>query len=159
MHANWQTDISLTTLFMGKTCSYQSKFWCFYLGRCICFHQCWWRWLLRLAMTPSQLVRYFSCWDICSFKIMAFWMEIRKGISNLRSWIKCESEFWVAFFKKKNFFSRFSAPVSLNAAIFTSILLGSRLQSSLHVFSLLIIAIELFALFPILRHHAKVCQD
>jgi phosphatidylinositol glycan class C protein len=64
--------------------------------------------------------------------------------------------------KKKMFFkvfvlvNRFSAPVSLNAAIFASIMLGSRLQTSFHVFTLLIFAIELFALFPILRHHLKV---
>jgi len=51
---------------------------------------------------------------------------------------------------------RFSAPVSLNGAIFASVMLGSRLQTSLHVFTLLTFSIELFALFPILRHHLKV---
>jgi len=49
----------------------------------------------------------------------------------------------------------FTAPVSLNAAIFTSVLLGSRLPSNLHVFVLISYAIELFALFPIVRHHLK----
>lgn len=51
---------------------------------------------------------------------------------------------------------RFSAPVSLNAAIFASVLLASRLPSNLHVFALISIAIEIFALFPILRHYIKV---
>ena len=49
----------------------------------------------------------------------------------------------------------FRAPVSLNAAIFASVLLTSRLPSNIHVFALLSIAIEMFALFPILRHHLK----
>ncbi len=51
---------------------------------------------------------------------------------------------------------RFSAPVSLNAAVFASVLLGSRLQTDLHVFGIVSFAIEIFALFPILRHHMKV---
>jgi hypothetical protein len=46
--------------------------------------------------------------------------------------------------------------VSLNAAIFASVLLASRLPSNLHVFALISIAIEVFALFPIMRHHLKV---
>eukprot|EP01132_Coremiostelium_polycephalum_P001311 gene1311-1655_t len=50
---------------------------------------------------------------------------------------------------------RFSAPVSLNAAIFASVLLGSRLASNIHVFVLISYAIETFALFPIVRHHLK----
>jgi len=48
------------------------------------------------------------------------------------------------------------APVSLNAVIFASVLLGSRLPSNLHVFVLISYAIELFALFPIMRHHLKI---
>jgi len=50
---------------------------------------------------------------------------------------------------------KFTAPVSLNAAIFASVLLASRLPSNLHVFVLISYAIELFALFPIMRHHLK----
>ncbi|KAN0012174.1 hypothetical protein ACTFIU_007472 [Dictyostelium citrinum] len=50
---------------------------------------------------------------------------------------------------------KFSAPVSLNAAIFASVLLGSRLPSNIHVFVLISYAIETFALFPIFRHHLK----
>ncbi|KYQ90934.1 GlcNAc transferase [Tieghemostelium lacteum] len=51
--------------------------------------------------------------------------------------------------------TKFSAPVSLNAAIFASVLLGSRLTSNIHVFVLISYAIEIFALFPIVRHHLK----
>lgn len=50
---------------------------------------------------------------------------------------------------------KFEGPVSLNAAIFASVLLGSRLPSNLHVFTLIFLAIELFALFPIMRHHLR----
>lgn len=50
---------------------------------------------------------------------------------------------------------KFSAPVSLNAAIFASVLLASRVPSNLHVFGLISIAIELFALFPIIRHYLR----
>jgi len=53
---------------------------------------------------------------------------------------------------------KFTAPVSLNAAIFASVLLGSRLPSNLHVFVLISYAIELFALFPLMRHHLKKCS-
>ena len=53
-------------------------------------------------------------------------------------------------------FKRFQAPVSLNAAIFASVLLGSRLPSTVHVFALIFLAIILFALFPIMRHHLRV---
>jgi phosphatidylinositol glycan class C protein len=51
--------------------------------------------------------------------------------------------------------NKFTAPVSLNAAIFASVLLGSRLPSNLHVFVLVSVAIEMFALFPIMRHYLK----
>eukprot|EP01128_Nolandella_sp_AFSM9_P000567 TRINITY_DN10718_c0_g1_i1.p1 TRINITY_DN10718_c0_g1~~TRINITY_DN10718_c0_g1_i1.p1 ORF type:complete len:331 (-),score=29.54 TRINITY_DN10718_c0_g1_i1:153-1145(-) len=51
---------------------------------------------------------------------------------------------------------KFTAPVSLNAAIFASIILVSRLPSIHHTFAMVLIAIELFALLPILRHIIKV---
>ena len=50
----------------------------------------------------------------------------------------------------------FKAPVSLNAAMFVAILLSSRLSSSDQVFCIVFIAIELFALSPIVRYHLKV---
>jgi phosphatidylinositol N-acetylglucosaminyltransferase subunit C len=46
-------------------------------------------------------------------------------------------------------------PVSLNAAIFASVLLGSRLASTAHVFGLISVAIQLFALFPLLRRSLR----
>lgn len=49
----------------------------------------------------------------------------------------------------------FPGSFSLNAAIFASVLLASRLSSNMHVFSLLAFAVEWFALFPILRRHFK----
>jgi phosphatidylinositol glycan class C protein len=50
---------------------------------------------------------------------------------------------------------RMDAPVSLNAAIFASVLLGSRLSNSMEVFALLCTAVQVFALFPVVRHHVK----
>jgi len=50
---------------------------------------------------------------------------------------------------------KFEAPISLNAAIFASVLLSSRLESDVHVFAILSFAIELFALFPIMCHYLK----
>lgn len=43
----------------------------------------------------------------------------------------------------------FTGTISLNAAIFTSVLLASRLQSSLHVYAFVCYAFETFALLPI----------
>ncbi|KAH9819729.1 phosphatidylinositol N-acetylglucosaminyltransferase subunit C [Melampsora americana] len=45
----------------------------------------------------------------------------------------------------------FVSALSLNAAIFASVLLGSRLDSNAGVFSLTIFALQWFALFPIMR--------
>jgi len=50
---------------------------------------------------------------------------------------------------------KFTAPVSLNGVMFASVLLGSRLPSNMHAFVLISIAIEMFALFPIMRHYLK----
>ena len=49
----------------------------------------------------------------------------------------------------------YQAPVSLNAAIFASLLLASRLGSDSHAFVIIAFAVELFALFPIMVHHLK----
>lgn len=45
----------------------------------------------------------------------------------------------------------FVSALSLNAAIFASVLLGSRLDSNAGIFSLTIFALQWFALFPIMR--------
>ncbi|CAI5736974.1 unnamed protein product [Hyaloperonospora brassicae] len=50
---------------------------------------------------------------------------------------------------------RFSGTISLNAAIFTAVLLGSRLQSNEHVFAFVLLAIEIFAMFPIFQREIK----
>ncbi|RLN67829.1 hypothetical protein BBP00_00001369 [Phytophthora kernoviae] len=50
---------------------------------------------------------------------------------------------------------RFSGTISLNAAIFTAVLLGSRLQSNEHVFAFVLLAIEIFAMFPIFQREVK----
>jgi len=50
----------------------------------------------------------------------------------------------------------YSAPVSLNAAIFATVLLTSRMPTVSHVYSVICTAIELFALFPIFRHSLKL---
>ncbi|CAH0488084.1 unnamed protein product [Peronospora farinosa] len=50
---------------------------------------------------------------------------------------------------------RFSGTISLNAAVFTAVLLGSRLQSNEHVFAFILLAIEIFAMFPIFQREIK----
>lgn len=54
---------------------------------------------------------------------------------------------------------RYTGPISLNAAIFASVLLTSRLSSIYHVFAVVYLAIELFALFPIMRYHLMASTD
>lgn len=49
-----------------------------------------------------------------------------------------------------------SKAVSLNTAIFGSVCLASRLPSSWHAFVTVILAVEIFALFPLFREHVKV---
>lgn len=52
--------------------------------------------------------------------------------------------------------SHHSAPTSLNAAIFASLMLASRLPSSNQAFTIVLSAITLFALFPLLAHSLKL---
>lgn len=47
---------------------------------------------------------------------------------------------------------RLSSVLSMNAAISSSVVLASRLPDDLSVFSLVLFAVQLFALFPMLRH-------
>jgi phosphatidylinositol N-acetylglucosaminyltransferase subunit C len=47
---------------------------------------------------------------------------------------------------------------SLSAAIFASVLLASRLHTRLHVFTLITLALEWFALFPILRRFLRTAS-
>ena len=49
-----------------------------------------------------------------------------------------------------------SRSVSLNASVFATVCLASRLQSSWHAFVTVTFAIQLFALFPALRRKIKV---
>lgn len=53
-------------------------------------------------------------------------------------------------------FFRVSRSASLNASIFASVCLASRLPSSWHVFATVTFAMQLFALFPSLRRQLKV---
>ncbi|RHZ20049.1 hypothetical protein DYB26_005794 [Aphanomyces astaci] len=52
--------------------------------------------------------------------------------------------------------SRYAGTISLNAAIFTSVLLASLLHSNEQVFSFVLFAIEVFAVSPIAQHNIKV---
>jgi phosphatidylinositol glycan class C protein len=51
---------------------------------------------------------------------------------------------------------RFSGAMSTNTAIFASVLLASRLDNNIDVFALTSMAVEWFALLPILRRQFKV---
>ncbi|KAI8622182.1 phosphatidylinositol N-acetylglucosaminyltransferase subunit C [Chytriomyces sp. MP71] len=50
---------------------------------------------------------------------------------------------------------RYPDSFSVNAAMFASVLLASRLSQNVHVFSLMTLSIETFALFPILRRSLR----
>ncbi|XP_038045789.1 phosphatidylinositol N-acetylglucosaminyltransferase subunit C-like [Patiria miniata] len=52
--------------------------------------------------------------------------------------------------------TRARRPVSLNASIFASVCLASRLPSTLHAFATVTVAMQLFALWPELRRKLKV---
>lgn len=49
--------------------------------------------------------------------------------------------------------------LSLNAAMFAAVLLSSRLSSTIHVFIFIVLAIQLFALFPIMRDYVRVRSE
>lgn len=51
---------------------------------------------------------------------------------------------------------RLTSVLSMNAAISSSVVLASRLPDDLAVFALVLFAVQLFALFPILRHQLQV---
>lgn len=51
---------------------------------------------------------------------------------------------------------RLTSVLSMNAAISSSVVLASRLPDDLAVFALVLFAVQLFALFPILRHRLQV---
>lgn len=51
---------------------------------------------------------------------------------------------------------RLTSVLSMNAAISSSVVLASRLPDDLAVFSLVLFAVQLFALFPIMRHRLQV---
>jgi len=53
----------------------------------------------------------------------------------------------------------YSAPVSLNAAIFATVLLVSRMPTVFHVYAVICTGIELFALFPIFRHSLRLYSE
>lgn len=50
---------------------------------------------------------------------------------------------------------RLTSVLSMNAAISASVVLASRLASNLHVFGLVLYAVQLFALFPLLRQRIQ----
>ncbi|EGN96867.1 hypothetical protein SERLA73DRAFT_170233 [Serpula lacrymans var. lacrymans S7.3] len=51
---------------------------------------------------------------------------------------------------------RLTSVISMNAAISSSVVLASRLSDDLDVFVLILFSVQLFALFPILRHRLQV---
>lgn len=50
---------------------------------------------------------------------------------------------------------RFPGSLATNAAIMASVVLASRLSSIIHVFSLVLVSMEWFALFPIFRRYLR----
>ncbi|OJA18702.1 hypothetical protein AZE42_01256 [Rhizopogon vesiculosus] len=54
---------------------------------------------------------------------------------------------------------RLTSVLSMNAAISSSVVLASRLPDDLAVFSLVLFAVQLFALFPIMRHRLQVAPQ
>ncbi|OQR97819.1 phosphatidylinositol N-acetylglucosaminyltransferase subunit C [Achlya hypogyna] len=54
---------------------------------------------------------------------------------------------------------KYAGTISLNAAIFTSVLLASLLHSNEQVFSFVLFAIEVFAICPIVQHNIKKASE
>jgi phosphatidylinositol glycan class C protein len=54
---------------------------------------------------------------------------------------------------------RVSGALSLNAAMFAAVLLASRLPTTIDVFVFVVLAIQLFALFPIVRDFIRVRSE
>ena len=52
---------------------------------------------------------------------------------------------------------RFSGSISLNAAVLTAVLLGSRLRTNEEVFVFVLLAIEVLGIFPMFQREIKVC--
>ena len=52
---------------------------------------------------------------------------------------------------------RFPDSLSINAAIFASVLLASRLSSDMQVFALMLFSVQMFALFPLFQRYLRVC--
>ena len=68
----------------------------------------------------------------------------------LQKWVSCLHNFlW---------FFRVSQSLSLNAAIFASVCLASRLPTVWHAFATVTFAVEVFALWPLLRRKIKVSR-
>jgi hypothetical protein len=51
--------------------------------------------------------------------------------------------------------TRLTSVLSMNAAISSSVVLASRLSDDVSVFALILFSVQLFALFPMLRHRIQ----
>ncbi|KAJ3427411.1 phosphatidylinositol glycan class c [Anaeramoeba flamelloides] len=85
---------------------------------------------------------------------------LTKAISNdtiwaLTTFLFCLHLFFQDYGYLNGFKDRFFAPFSLNAAIFGSVILASRLNSDFYVFVFLAFSFQVFALSPLLRHSIK----
>lgn len=100
------------------------------------------------AATSSDSIWALSACQFLLNTLLADYSCMKPGS---RSQERCTIEFTVT----SNQFltaNRLTSVLSMNAAMSSSVVLASRLPDDLSVFSLVLFAVQLFALFPILRH-------
>ncbi|KAJ3449711.1 phosphatidylinositol glycan [Anaeramoeba flamelloides] len=112
----------------------------------------WWRIFNHLKTFIILFLTLFSLSPVLR--------TLTKSISNDTIWALAIFLFFLHLFFQdydylNGFKERFFAPFSLNAAIFGSVILASRLNSNFLVFILLAFSFQVFALSPLLRHSIK----
>jgi len=89
-------------------------------------------WLLSLSPLIGTLTRTFSDDTICALTISLFLMHL-----TLHDYAYAS-----------NYTNDFRGTLSLNAAVFASVLLAARLPSTTHVFAVMTLAVQMFVLLP-----------
>lgn len=101
------------------------------------------------AATSSDSIWALSACQFLLNTLLADYSCMKPGS---RSKERCRIEFSDCHIKPVLTANRLTSVLSMNAAMSSSVVLASRLPDDLSVFSLVLFAVQLFALFPILRH-------
>ena len=89
-------------------------------------------WLMSFSPLLATLTRTFSNDTICALTITLFLLHL-----TLHDYVYAS-----------NYTNRSRGTVSLNAAVFASVLLAARLPSTTHVFAVMALAVQMFVLLP-----------